>query len=467
MPSPRATAPKKTEEPVSGENEIVQINYIPNKRQAEFHSCGATEVVYGGAKGGGKSVALVMECLAYCLENAGATAYLFRESYDQLEANLIREWKSKVPRELYKYSETKREAVLLNGSKVYFRYMSNDIDAEGYQGREMDWIGVDELTTFSERSIQIVLSCMRSPKGFSPKFRGTCNPGGIGHTWVKAKYIDKTFKGTETYRCEITDNEIAFIPATVYDNTILMENDPAYVKRLENLPPAEKKAFLYGDWDIFEGQFFSEWTYAVHVIEPFEIPKHWRRYRTLDYGLDMLAVLWIAVDENKRAYVYKELHMPKLIISEAAKVMKSFTSKDEDIYATYAPPDMWNRRQETGKSFADIFREHGIILLRSNNRRDAGWLAVKEYLNIFEEEEVSFPTSMLKIFRNCKNLITNLPQLQFDKKNPNDAAKEPHEITHITDSLRYFAVMHSIAANAPIVEKPRLYFQKKRTQRAI
>lgn len=160
----------------------IKINYTPNKKQAKFHACGADEVVYGGAKGGGKSCALVMECLAYCLENTGAVAYLFRESYDDLEANIIREWKEKVPSELYSYSETKHIATLKNGSQVFFRYIANEADAEGYQGRSIDFIGVDELTKHTERAIQILLSCLRSPKGFTPKFKGTCNPGGVGST---------------------------------------------------------------------------------------------------------------------------------------------------------------------------------------------------------------------------------------------------------------------------------------------
>ena len=158
----------------------VNVDYNPSEKQCVFHACGADEVVYGGAKGGGKSCALVMECLAYCLENAGAVAYLFRESYDDLEANLIQEWKQKVPKELYVYKETKHVAILKNGSKVFFRYIANEADAEGYQGRSIDFIGIDELTKHTKKAVQVLLSCLRSPKGFRPVFKGTCNPGGSG-----------------------------------------------------------------------------------------------------------------------------------------------------------------------------------------------------------------------------------------------------------------------------------------------
>ncbi|MEG1158669.1 MAG: phage terminase large subunit, partial [Christensenellaceae bacterium] len=305
----------------------IQIDYQPNEKQKRFHACGAQEVVYGGAKGGGKSCALVMECLAYGLENAGAEMYLFRESYDDLEANLIKEWKEKVPKELYKYNESKHVATLANGSAVKFRYISNYADAQRYQGRSMDFIGIDELTKHLEKSVQDLLSCLRSPKGFLPVFKGTCNPGGIGHNWVKERYIYGTQYGQHECTDKITGNTIAFIPAQVYDNDVLMKNDPAYVRRLENLPPDKKKAFLYGDWDIFEGQYFSEFKHDVHVIQPFEIPEYWRRYVSLDYGLDMLACYFIAVDTQGRAVVYKEIYKSGLIVSEAVEYIKAVSNE--------------------------------------------------------------------------------------------------------------------------------------------
>lgn len=424
----------------------VVVSYDPNDRQKEFHSCPAHETVYGGAKGGGKSCGLVMEALAYGLENAGALIYLFRESYDDLEANLIREWKEKVPKELYTYSETKHIAVLKNNTQVMFRYVMNDTDAEGYQGRSMDFVGVDELTKHSERAIQILLSCLRSPKGFKPIFRGTCNPGGKGHLWVKEKYIDGTNYGKEIINDPITGNKIAFIPAQVYDNYVLMQNDPAYVKRLENLPETEKKAFLYGDWDIFEGQYFGEFKRDIHVIEPFEIPQHWKRYRVLDYGLDMLACYWVAVDTYNNVYLYRELYQSDLIISDAAKMIKDYNG-DDKIESTYAPPDLWNRRQDTGKSAFETFINNGIIMIQSKNDRINGWLAVKEWLKVVETRDEQtgeiIKTSALKIFSNCKNLIRCIPLAQRDDKNPNDVATQPHEITHSIDALRYFCSMRT------------------------
>lgn len=418
----------------------IEVPYKPNKKQRLFHMCGADEVVYGGAKGGGKSCALVMETLAYCLENKGATAYLFRETFDDLEANLVQEWKTKVPAQLYTYSESKHIAVLKNGSRVLFRYIASDDDADGYQGRSIDYIGIDELTKHSERAVQVLLSCLRSPKGFRPKFCGTCNPGGKGHTWVKKRYIEATDHGAKQYSDPVSGNTIAFIPALVYDNDILMQNDPAYVRRLENLPDAQKKAFLYGDWDIFEGQYFSEFRYDMHTCEPFAIPKDWRVYRSIDYGLDMLACYWIACDSENNVFVFREYCAPDLPISTAAERINDFTG--ERVWDTLAPPDLWNRSQETGKSKALLFDEAGLSLRKSNNDREAGWLAVKELLKVQKNGK-----PRLQIFRNCSKLIAHLPALQYDDKHPTDCANEPHEITHSPDALRYFAIYWTLPAD--------------------
>lgn len=427
----------------------INIKYDPNLKQQKFHACGAEEVVYGGAKGGGKSCALVMEALAYGLEYPGAEIYLFRETYDDLEANLIKEWKNKVPKELQKHSfnNSNHYATLINETVIKFRYIRNLQDAESYQGRSMDFIGVDELTKFDRTWIQILMSCLRSAKGFPVKFRGTCNPGGRGHLWVKEDYVNATNYGRDIVVCNVTGNKKVFVPATVRDNTILMKNDPNYVKRLENLPEKERKAFLEGDWDIFEGQYFGEFTQDTHVIEPFQIPMHWKKYVSLDYGLDMFAVLWYAIDTKENVYVYKELHESNLIISAAARRLLEVNNK-EKYECIYAPPDLWNRRQDSGKSATDIFADSGVGFVKSKNDRVLGWYAVKEWLNVIDSKDEhtgkKIKVSKLKITSNCINLIRNIPQAQHDEKNPNDVSNEPHEITHILDALRYFCMMRQL-----------------------
>lgn len=425
----------------------ITINYDPNEKQKLFHISNCDQVIYGGAKGGGKTCALVMECLAYALENPGAEMYIFRETYDDLEANVIREWKEKVPKELYSYHESKHIVTMVNGTVIKFRYIRNYQDANSYQGRSMDWVGVDELTKHEERSIQALLSCLRSPKGFKPRFRATCNPGGIGHAWVKRNYIDATGYGEHITHTKDTNESVEFIPAKVQDNTVLMKNDPNYVKRLENLPENQKKAFLYGDWNIFAGQYFSEFRQEIHVIKPFVIPRHWKRYTTKDYGLDMLANYWITIDTKNNAYIYKELYESDLIISKAAKRIKEVNGSDI-ITAKYAPPDLWNRRQETGKSANDIFVENGEVAIKATSDRVDGWLSLREWLKVIttkdEQTGEEIQTSKLKIFSNCTNLIRTLPLVQTDEKDANDVAKEPHELTHGPDAIRYFFIMRHL-----------------------
>ena len=419
------------------------VNYQPNKKQERFHMSTADRTVYGGAKGGGKSCALVMEALAYGLENAGAEMYLFRETYDDLDANIIKEWKEKVPKELYDYKEGKYAATLINGTVIKFRYIRNLQDAEGYQGRSMDWIGVDELTKHTRKAIQILLSCLRSPKGFKPKFRGTCNPGGIGHSEVKEDYIDATDYGNNIAIDKVTGESIEFIPATVYDNDTLMKNDPAYVKRLENLPDKERKAFLLGEWDLFDGQYFGQFDRKMHVVKPFVIPNHWTRYRSLDYGLDMLAVLWYAVSPQNEVYVYKELHESDHIVSKACERIKAVNGSDR-IAKTYAPSDLGSRQKDTGTPITELFNTNGVILSQTSNKRVMGWYSVKEALKVIDSKDIETgePTkvSKLKIFSNCRNLINNLPQVQKAEHDPNDVSETPHDLTHICDALRYYCV---------------------------
>jgi phage terminase large subunit len=236
-----------------------------------------------------------------------------------------------------------------------------------------------------------------------------------------------------------------FIPALLGDNCFLIKGDPEYERRLLALPDREKRALLYGEWDIFEGQYFTEFSREKHVVEPFEIPVSWRRYRTLDYGLDRLAVLWCAIAPDGVVYVYREYCESSLPISAAARAITDRTPKNEDVYATLAPPDLWARSQETGKTKAGIFAEHGVIFTKTSNDRECGWLSVKELLCEREGGGVG-----LKIFSNCTELIKCLPALTVDKVRPTDCATEPHDITHAPDALRGFAIFHTRPASEPV-----------------
>jgi phage terminase large subunit len=315
-----------------------------------------------------------------------------------------------------------------------------------YQGQAYDVIFLEEATQFTEFQFNTLTESNRSSGmmkiKFSPRMYFTMNPGGVGHVWVKRLFIDRDYRNKEK-----ADN-YEFIQSLVYDNDYLMENNPEYVENLENLPEDRKKAMLYGDWDAFEGQYFNEFNRQLHVIEPFVIPSHWRRYITLDYGLDMLACLWNAIDEQGNAYVYKELYESNLIISEAAKRIKEVNGADK-IDLHYAPPDLWNRRQDTGRSAAEIFAECGVALIKAGNSRIDGWLNVKEYLRTDKGK----PHMMF--FSTCTPLLRCLPLLRHDTARTGDVATEPHDLTHSPDALRYWCSRRQLSTvmnTAPVSE---------------
>ena len=365
-----------------------------------------------------------------------------------MEKSLIRVSLEFYPREAASYNSSKHIWTFKNGSIIDFGYIDSENDVYQYQSAEYDVIRFDELTHFTEYMYTYMISRCRGANPYPKHIKSSTNPGGVGHSWVKGRFIDV---GAPNQIHEITldngkKNTVIFIPSLVQDNMFLLDNDPDYVSRLELLPEKEKQALLYGDWDIFDGQFFTEFDRKVHVIEPFVIPKDWRIYRARDYGLDMCATLWIAMDYQMNCYAYKELYESDLIVSEAARKINEMT--DEKIQIDYAPPDLWNRNKDTGKSTADIFAENGQYLTKADNNRVTGWLAVHEWLKIYKDEQGQ-PNSKLKIFSNCVNLIRTLPALQHDEKNPNDVAVEPHELTHIPDALRYFCTMWQ----SPLVAK--------------
>lgn len=407
----------------------------PSPRQEEFLRAQSRFVAYGGARGGGKSWAVRQKALLLALEHPGIRLLLLRRSYPELRENHIRPLRA-LAGEAAVYKETEKAMDFCTGSRLKFGYCDSEGDVLQYQGQEYDVIFIDEATQFTEFQFTTLTACLRGANSLPKRMYLTCNPGGVGHTWVKRLFVDRDFRLGEN------PEDYAFIRATVHDNQALVRQDPGYVRMLENLPEELRRAWLEGDWDIFVGQYFTEFRRDVHTVEPFEIPGHWRRYFTMDYGLDMLAGYWIAVDPEGAAWVYREVYQSGLIISEAAGLVKRL-SGGEEIHDYFAPPDLWNRRQDTGRSVAEVFYEQGIFLTKAGNDRVAGWLDLKEWLHPGERGPA------LRIFRSCPNLIRTLPALQFDEKRVNDVATEPHELTHGPDAIRYFV------AGRPRPEKER------------
>lgn len=401
----------------------------PQPKQKEFMMATAKYVAFGGARGGGKSWSVREKAKRLAIKWAGIKILIIRKTYTDLRDNHILPLRADLPDALAPYKETDKAFVFRNGSRIKCSYFANDADALQYQGQEYDVIFLEEATQFSEMVFNVLKACLRGANSFPKRMYLTCNPDGVGFLWVKRLFVSRDYLEGEK------PEEYMFIQSLVDDNEILMRMNPDYVEQLNSLPEDMRKRWRFGSWDVAEGQYFGEFDRRIHTCEPFDVPHEWRRYISIDYGLDMLAVYWIAVDSGRNCYVYREYCEKDLRISAAAQAILERTPHGENIYATLAPPDLWNRSQETGKSKALIFGESGLALTKSNNDREAGWLAIKELLKKDEEGN-----ARLHIFSTCPKLIKNLPELLRDPKHPTDTANEPHEITHSPDALRYFAI---------------------------
>lgn len=395
-----------------------------NPKQKRFFKSRKRFTAYGGARGGGKSWALRYKDILLAIRYSGIKILLLRRTYRDLERNHVREL---VPllKGIAAYNRQEKCFKFPNGSIIELGYCAAESDVLQYQGQEYDIICIDEATQFTYFQFETLTACMRGANKFPKRMYLTCNPGGVGHEWVKRLFITKKYKENEN------PDDYEFIAATVDDNTVLKENDTGYINMLDSLSDDLKQAWRYGNWDMMAGQYFSEFDRQKHVIEPFHIPEHWKRYRAIDYGLDCCACVWVAVDEHGTYYVYREYAEEDKPISDGSRDIIAL-SEGENISYTAAPPDIWGRSQESGKEKSDLFYESGLPLIKASANREAGWLAIKELLR----------SERIKFFSNCTGLIEYIPALQRDLKHPTDCMTEPHEITHLPDALRYFVLQY-------------------------
>ena len=253
----------------SAPERALHIGGAPNSRQREFFACRQKYVAYGGARGGGKSWALRRKLVLMCLRYPGLRCLLVRRTLPELRSNhlspLLAEYGA-----ILSYSERDKELTLENGSHITLGYAAAERDALRYQGQEYDVIALDEATQLSEYQFSIFKACLRGTSDRPRRIYLTCNPGGIGHAWVKRLFIDREYRTGEN------PDDYAFVPATVFDNDILTRADPDYVRRLESLPTRLREAWLYGKWNVFEGQFLPEFDPDLHVLSPCAIPHRHR-----------------------------------------------------------------------------------------------------------------------------------------------------------------------------------------------
>ncbi len=408
----------------------MRIGGSPNARQAEFFAARGKYIAYGGARGGGKSWALRRKLCAMCLRYPGIRCLLIRRSLGELRANHLRPMIAEYAG-LVRYIESERRLSFPGGSAVYLGYCSSERDVLQYQGQEYDVIAIDEATQLSEYQFSVFKACLRGTGDHPRRIYLTCNPGGVGHAWVKRLFIDRQYRAGEH------PEDYVFIPATVYDNEVLLRSAPDYLRQLEGLPPRLRDAWLDGRWDVFEGQFFPEFDPAKHLLPRAALPRTLFRFAAADYGLDMLALLIVGVTEDGRLIIEGELCEAGLTLSDAARRIAATVeeySADGGAPVSYitASPDLWNRRQDSGLSGFEIMQGvYGMPPMRpADNRRVPGWRVLREAL----------VRERLLISDNCRELARSLPALLFDKSRAEDAASEPHDITHAPEALRY-AVM--------------------------
>lgn len=428
----------------------IAIDYTPTKKQCMYHSSNADELLYGGAAGGGKSKATVMEALQLCLENPKTNAYLFRKTYPELRDTLIAEALSSIPQELGKYNESKHTFFLGNGSQIRFRHCNSDKDRFNYQGAEIHWLFMDELTHFSKVVYDYLKTRLRAniKLGIKPKTRCTSNPGGVGHGWVKSYFIDsgEPFKMQERKVVSTTLGKektikVQYIPAYATDNPHITDD---YIFELEQKPEALRKALLFGDWNVFEGQVFTEWRNEphnedrkfTHVIEPFKIPKEWVKFRSFDYGYSRpFSVGWWAVDYDGRLYRYREWYgctgEPNVGLKLSPKEMgEGIREREkEDGYITgYADPAIWSK--DRGESIAEIMMKEGVHWIKADNDRLNGKMQLH---NRFKFDDEGYP--MIYCFSTCTHSIRTIPNIPYSETKVEDVDTESED--HAYDEWRY------------------------------
>ena len=444
---------------LSVQREISQANVVfrPNDGpQTDFLAAPEIDVLYGGAAGGGKSYAMLVDPLRYA-HRAAHRALILRRSMPELRELIDKS------RELYpqafpgcKFREVEKLWNFPSGAKVEFGFLERDADVYRYQGQAYSWIGFDEITHLpTEFSWNYLASRLRTTDSeIKPYLRCTANPGGIGAHWVKKRYVtpmipNESFEGSDGLSRK-------FIPARLEDNPYL-SYDGRYEQMLQALPEVQRRQLLEGNWDITEGAAFTEFDSNIHIITPFDIPLGWERLKGIDYGYaSESACIWGAVDPTDGTLIiYRELYQKNLTGVDLASVITRMEVQDPYSVQGVLDTSAWARTGTTGPTVGETLQRAGHKLRRADKNRIQGKIQIHEYLRVQQSGR-----PRLQIFNVCPNLIRELQGIPLDKSNPEDV--DTHAPDHAYDALRYL-IMSRPRVNDPYSQLRRLHLQQAYT----
>ena len=416
------------QETIKNSNVIFHANEGP---QTHFLAADEKDVLYGGAAGGGKSYAMLVDPLRYAHKKAHR-ALILRRSMPELREMIDKS------RELYpqafpgaKFREVEKLWNFPSGAKIEFGFLERDADVYRYQGQAYSWIGFDEITHLpTEFSWNYLASRLRTTDSeIKTYLRCTANPGGVGSHWVKQRYIEPS----ETNKSFIGKDGLTrkFIPAKLVDNPYLAE-DGVYEQMLKSLPPTQRQQLLEGNWDVAEGAAFTEFDPKVHVITPFALPLHWERVKGVDYGYaSESCCLWGIMDINDNTLIiYRELYKKGLTGVELASIITDMETEDPFSVSGVLDTAAWANTGTTGPTVGESLIRAGHKLRRADKNRIQGKIQVHEYLKVRENGR-----PRLQIFNTCPNLIRELQSIPLSKTNPEDV--DTHASDHAYDALRY------------------------------
>lgn len=432
-----------------------EVVFKPNPGpQTDFLGASEREVLYGGSAGGGKSYAMLADPL-HGLNHPNFSGLLVRHTTEELR-ELIQKSQELYPRAVpgIKWSERKSQWTSPQGGRLWMSYLDKDTDVTRYQGQAFNWIGFDELTQWaSPYAWDYMRSRLRSAHSneIGLYMRATTNPGGNGHSWVKKMFIDPGASSKAFWATHVESGETIrfpkghskegqplfkrrFIPASLFDNPYLAESGD-YEAMLLSLPEHQRKQLLEGNWDVNEGAAFPEFDRKIHVIEQFDIPESWTRFRACDYGYgSYTGVVWFAVSPDEQLIVYREMYNSKVTASDLADLILEAEASDGGIRYGVLDSSLWHNRGDTGPSLAEQMIHKGCRWRpsdRSRGSRIAGKNEIHRRLQVDDFTE----KPRIVFMNNCTNIIAQLPSIPLDKRNLEDVDTNAED--HLYDALRY------------------------------